>query len=52
MFLSIIIALIILGAVLALINLLPIDGTIKQIIWIVAIVGAIVYVLKGIGIWF
>ena len=44
---SLIVTLVILGLVLYLVNLLPIDGTIKQIIWVITIVVIIALVLQA-----
>jgi hypothetical protein len=44
--LSLLITLLVIGAVLYLIQLAPIDGTIKQIIMVVAILFVIIWVLK------
>ena len=46
---SIIIALVIIGAVLALVSMLPIDETIKRIIYILVIVFVIIYLLQSLG---
>lgn len=46
---SLLIALIIVGAVLFVVNRLPIDGTIKLIIQVVAIVAILVWLLRGLG---
>ena len=43
---SLIIALLVLGLVLYVVNLLPIDGTIKQIIQAVAIVAIVIWVIQ------
>lgn len=46
---SLLITLIVIGAVLYLITLLPIDGTIKQIIYVVAIVFVLIWLLRNLG---
>lgn len=46
---SLLIALIVIGAVLYLIGLLPIDATIKQIIYVIAIVAVLIWVLRHLG---
>lgn len=46
---QIIVALILLGAAIAIVRLLPIDETIKQIIYIVAVVLAVLWVLPMFG---
>jgi hypothetical protein len=46
---SLLITLIIVGAGLYLIGLLPIDGTIKQIIYMVAIVFVLIWLLRNLG---
>lgn len=43
---ELLIALIIVGAVLYLIRLLPIDATVKQIIYVIAIVLVLIYLLR------
>lgn len=43
---SILIALVIIGAVLYILQLLPIDGTIKRVIQVIAIVVVIVWALR------
>ena len=45
-FVSLIIALIVVGLLVYLVDLLPIDGTFKQIIRVVAIVGFVIYLLE------
>ena len=47
----ILIALILLGVLLYLIQMIPMDATIMQLIRIVVIVGAILYVLSALGMW-
>ena len=44
---SLLIALIVLGAVIYVVGLLPIDATIKRIIQVVAIVALVVWLLRG-----
>lgn len=44
---SIIIALIVVGAIVYLIGILPIDGTFKTIIKVVAIVALVIWLLQG-----
>lgn len=44
---SLLIALITIGAVLYLVTLLPIDGTVKRIIQVIAIVVLVVWLLQG-----
>lgn len=46
---SLLIALIVIGALLYLIQLLPIDGTIKKIIYVIAIVFVLIWVLQRFG---
>lgn len=46
---SLLIALIVIGAVLYLVGLLPVDGTIKQIIYVLAIVAVLIWVLRNLG---
>jgi len=46
MLIELLIALIIIGAVLYIIQLLPIDGTVKQIIYVLAIVLVLIYLLE------
>lgn len=46
---ELLIALIIVGAVLYVVSLLPINGTIKQIIYVVAIVLVAIYILRNLG---
>lgn len=43
---ELIILLVLVGAALYLLNLVPIDGTIKTIIRVVVIVGAVIYVVR------
>lgn len=50
MLISIIISLVVLGLILYLVDMLPIDGGIKRIIHIVAIIAAILYVLRAFGV--
>lgn len=49
--LTILIFLVVVGVVLYLINKIPMDGTIKQIINILVIILIIVFLLKAFGIW-
>ena len=49
MLISLLITLIVIGALLYIIGLLPIDGIIKQIIYVVAIVAVFVWLLKTFG---
>lgn len=44
---SLLIALIIIGAVLYIVGLLPIDGTVKRIIQVVAIVALVIWLLRN-----
>ncbi len=44
---TILIALIVFGAVLYIVGLLPIDGTVKTIIQVVAIVALVIWLLKA-----
>ena len=44
---GLLIALILFGALLAIVNLIPIDATVKRIIQIVAIVALVIWVLKA-----
>lgn len=46
---SVLIALIVLGAALYIVDLLPIDGTIKRIIQVVAIVVTVIYLLRSLA---
>lgn len=43
---SLLIALVVFGAVLYLINLIPMDATVKQIIWVIAIVALVIWLLR------
>ncbi len=43
---ELLIALIIIGAVLYIVSLLPIDGTVKQIIYVVAVVIMVIYLIR------
>ena len=43
---ELLIALVIVGAILYLLQLVPIDGTIKTIIQVVVIVGVVIYILR------
>ncbi len=47
---ELLIALIILGALLYLLNLIPLDATIKTIIYVVVIVGVAIYVLRHLSV--
>jgi ABC-type siderophore export system fused ATPase/permease subunit len=47
---SILITLVIIGVVLYLINLIPMDGTIKKVIWVLAILFIILWLLSQLGI--
>lgn len=49
MLITLIVLLIIVGVVLYCVNLLPIDPTFKKIIWAVAVLFAVLYVLKAFG---
>lgn len=49
MLISLIITLIIIGVALYLINLLPMDATIKQIVRVLVILAALLYVLRAFG---
>lgn len=46
---ELLIMLIIIGAVLYVVSLLPIDATIKQIIYVIAIVAIAIYALRNMG---
>jgi hypothetical protein len=46
---SIIVTLVVIGLVLYLIDLIPMDGTIKQIIRIIVIIGVVVWLLQAFG---
>lgn len=46
---SLIVFLIIIGLLLYLVNMLPIDGTIKNIIYVVVIVFVIIWLLQNLG---
>lgn len=48
---QILLALIFVGVMLYLITLIPMDGAIVQIIRVVVILGAVLYVLKALGLW-
>lgn len=43
---ELVIMLIILGAALYIISLLPIDGTVKQIIYVIIVVALVIYLLR------
>ena len=47
---SIIVALVVVGLVLYLIDIIPMDGTIKQIIRLIIIIGVIIWLLQAFGI--
>ena len=47
---ELLVALVILGAALYLLQLVPLDGTIKTIIRVVVIVGVVVYVLRHLSV--
>ena len=47
----VLVALILLGVLLYLIQLIPMDGAIMQLIRIVIIVAAVLYVLSALGLW-
>ncbi len=49
---TIILALVVLGVVLWLVSLIPMDGTIKKIITVVAVIAAVVWLLKAFGLWY
>ena len=46
---SIIVTLVVIGLVLYLIDLIPMDGTIKQIIWLIIIICVVVWLLQAFG---
>lgn len=46
---SLIIALIVVGLLLFLVNKLPLDATIKQIIWVIVIVFIIIWLIQSLG---
>lgn len=48
---SILVALIVLGVCLYLIGLIPMDGTVKQVIRVVAILFVVLYLLQVLGLW-
>lgn len=48
---TILVALIVLGVCLYLINLIPMDGTIKQVIRVIAILFVVLYLLQVLGLW-
>ena len=48
---TILITLVILGVCLYLVELIPMDGTIKQIIRVVAVLFVVLYLLQAFGIW-
>lgn len=47
---SIVIALIVVGALLYITQLLPIDATVKQIIYVIVVVGTILWLLQAFGV--
>jgi len=47
---SLLITLIVIGAVLYLIGLLPIDATIKQIIYVIAVVFVLIWLLRNLSV--
>jgi hypothetical protein len=48
---SILVVLIVLGVALYLVELIPMDATIKRIVWVVAILFTVLYVLQLMGLW-
>ena len=46
---SIIVTLVVIGLLLYLVDLIPMDGTIKQIIRVIVIIGVIVWLLQAFG---
>ena len=48
---NILLALIAVGVLLYFITLIPMDGAIVQIIRVVVILGAVLYVLRALGLW-
>jgi len=46
---SIIVTLVVIGLLLYLIDLIPMDGTIKQIIRVIVIIGVVVWLLQSFG---
>jgi hypothetical protein len=46
---SIIVTLVVIGLVLYLIELIPMDGTIKQIIRVIVIIGVVIWLLQSFG---
>lgn len=48
---SVLITLVVVGVALYLLTLLPMDNAIRQMIRIVVILGALLYVLRAFGIW-
>lgn len=48
---TLLVALVIAGAVLYVISLLPIDATIKRIIFVVVIIFLFLYCLQALGLW-
>jgi len=48
---SLLVALVVFGVVLYLLSLIPMDGTVRQIIRVVAILFLILYLLQAFGLW-
>lgn len=48
---TLVVALVIAGALLYIISLLPIDATIKRIIYVVVIIFLFLYCLQALGLW-
>ena len=48
---DVLVILVVIGVLLYILELLPIDATIKKIIWVVAILIAALYALQALGIW-
>lgn len=48
---TLLVALVIAGALLYIISLLPIDGTVKRIIYVAAIVFLFLFCLQALGLW-
>lgn len=49
--LSLLIALVVFGAVLYVVQLLPIDALVKRIIYVIATVAMFLYMLEALGLW-
>lgn len=49
--LSLLVALVVFGAVLYVVQLLPIDALVKRIIYVIAAVAMFLYMLEALGLW-